>query len=101
MPVNLARTNGSNESTIFDKNHCIRKLNRLANYYNDYLKKEIVRLKEENPNLIIVYGDLFNAVEWLLPRAPYLGLCLQIIRISYFPIYLCIEWCYVMDYFLI
>ncbi|KAL8088633.1 hypothetical protein AgCh_038420 [Apium graveolens] len=73
LAVNLATINGSNQQTIFDKNRCIKKLNRLANYYNDYLKKEIVRLKKENPNLIIVYGDLFNAVEWLLPRAPYLG----------------------------
>ncbi|KAK1388459.1 acetylajmalan esterase-like [Heracleum sosnowskyi] len=72
MPMNLA-TSGSNNSTIFDKNHCIKKLNRLANFYNDHLKGEIVRLKKENPKLIIVYGDLFNAVEWLLPRAPYLG----------------------------
>lgn len=79
LPVNLATINGSNNSTIFDKNHCIKKLNRLANFYNDHLKKEIERMKKENPNLIIVYGDLFNAVEWLLPRAPYLGLCFQII----------------------
>ncbi|WOH04605.1 hypothetical protein DCAR_0624016 [Daucus carota subsp. sativus] len=72
MPIYLAMF-GSGNSTIFDKNQCLKKYNRLANYYNDFLKKEIERLKRENPYLKIVYGDLFNAVEWLLPRAPFLG----------------------------
>lgn len=79
MPIYLAMF-GSGNSTIFDKNQCLKKYNRLANYYNDFLKKEIERLKRENPYLKIVYGDLFNAVEWLLPRAPFLGLCPQIIH---------------------
>lgn len=77
LPVYLAMY--GTEDSAHDNNHCLRRLNLLANNYNKHLKTEIKKLSNENPNIKIVYGDLYNAFEWLLFRAPYLGLHIQMI----------------------
>lgn len=82
------------EDSAHDKYHCLRRLNHLAVHYNKHLKMEIEKLSIENPNIKIVYGDLYNAFEWLLSRAPYLGLHTDNLNYNYFLItmYWMIRW---------
>ncbi|XP_059651042.1 GDSL esterase/lipase At5g03980-like [Cornus florida] len=63
----------TNDSTAYDENHCLKALNNVLMYHNDHLQKAIEDLKQEYPNAIIVYGDHYNAFQWLLHNAPKLG----------------------------
>ncbi|XP_074337449.1 acetylajmalan esterase-like [Apium graveolens] len=71
LPVLLAMY--ETENSAHDKNHCLRRLNYLAVQYNKLLKIETQKLSIENPSIKIVYGDLYNAFEWILSHAPLLG----------------------------
>nr|XP_017222289.1 PREDICTED: acetylajmalan esterase-like [Daucus carota subsp. sativus] len=71
LPVYLAMY--GTKGAAHDKNHCLRRLNHLAIHYNRHLQNGISRLRAERPGVKIIYGDLYNAFEWLIDHAPALG----------------------------
>ncbi|XP_074379868.1 acetylajmalan esterase-like [Apium graveolens] len=60
-------------NNTFDQNHCLKDYNEFSVYHNKQLIKAIELLKKENPGVTIVYGNLYNAFQWLFSRAAYLG----------------------------
>ncbi|KAK6229297.1 hypothetical protein SCA6_018248 [Theobroma cacao] len=63
----------TNDTTAYDKFHCLKDLNNLSIYHNNHLKKAIEELRKEHPNVIIVYGNNYQAYHWLLSKAKILG----------------------------
>ncbi|KAL0399104.1 UNVERIFIED_CONTAM: GDSL esterase/lipase [Sesamum radiatum] len=53
-------------SRAYDNNQCLKHLNDFAKYHNEELKEAIHTLKQEKPNAVIVYGDYYNAYQFLL-----------------------------------
>ncbi|KAK9291715.1 hypothetical protein L1049_019664 [Liquidambar formosana] len=72
LPIYLSRFQTTN-SAAYDEQHCLKGLNDFAKYHNDHLQKAIEELRQENPNAFIVYGDYYNAFQWLVQNAPLLG----------------------------
>lgn len=48
-------------------------MNDVLTYHNNQLRQTIEDLRKENPNVIIVYGDSYNAFKWVYQHAPLLG----------------------------
>ncbi|KAM7272663.1 hypothetical protein ACFE04_027326 [Oxalis oulophora] len=63
----------TNDSSAYDEFHCLKDLNNLASYHNELLQQAIQEIRIENPNSVLVYGDYFNAYEWMLENAKSLG----------------------------
>ncbi|XP_022946880.1 acetylajmalan esterase-like [Cucurbita moschata] len=72
LPIYLTRFQ-TNDATAYDELHCLKDLNGLAIYHNDQIKQVIEVLKKENPHTVIVYGDYYNALLWILRSAFTLG----------------------------
>ena len=73
LPIYLTRFQ-INDATAYDELHCLKDLNGLAIYHNDQIKQVIEVLKKENPHTVIVYGDYYNALLWILQSASTLGM---------------------------
>ncbi|KAL9147113.1 hypothetical protein ABFS82_13G153200 [Erythranthe guttata] len=63
----------TNISTAYDDSQCLKQLNEFAKYHNEQLQEAIEKLVQEKPNAIVVYGDYYNAYEFLLKVARYHG----------------------------
>ncbi|KAL6964714.1 acetylajmaline esterase [Sarracenia purpurea var. burkii] len=63
----------TNNSAAYDENHCLKNLNNFSMYHNNHLQHSIEELRKEFPNVVIVYGDYYNAFQWLFKNAPFLG----------------------------
>ncbi|KAL3851123.1 hypothetical protein ACJIZ3_013005 [Penstemon smallii] len=63
----------TNVSEAYDQNQCLKQLNEFATYHNEQLQEAVFNLKQEKPNAIIVYGDYYNAYEFLLEFARFHG----------------------------
>ncbi|GMP40141.1 hypothetical protein CsSME_00010702 [Camellia sinensis var. sinensis] len=61
------------DHAAYDENLCLKELNSFSMYHNERLQHAIEDLKIEFPNAVIVYGDYYNAFQWLFKNAPYLG----------------------------
>ena len=72
LPVYLTKYHTKNSAT-YDDFHCLKGLNNLSIYHNDLLEQAIEDLRKENPNAVIVYGDYYNAFQWVYQNAAYLG----------------------------
>ncbi|KAK6232512.1 hypothetical protein SCA6_002585 [Theobroma cacao] len=72
FPVYLTKFQ-TNDTTAYDDLHCLKYLNNISIYHNDLLQQAIEELKEEHPNVIIVYGNYYTAFQWLLSKANLLG----------------------------
>ena len=72
LPVYLTKYQTKN-SAAYDDFHCLKGLNNLSIYHNDLLKQAIEDLRKENPNAVIVYGDYYNAFQWVHHSAANLG----------------------------
>ncbi|XP_060219144.1 acetylajmalan esterase-like [Lycium barbarum] len=70
---NLLTTFSTTNSTAYNEYHCLKDLNNLAIFYNDHLQKAIQDLKKDSPKIILIYGDYYNAYQWLLKDATNLG----------------------------
>ncbi|KAK4492945.1 hypothetical protein RD792_000272 [Penstemon davidsonii] len=55
----------TNISKSYDDNQCLKELNGFAMYHNEQLQQALVNLKQEKPNAIIIYGDYYNAYQFL------------------------------------
>ena len=71
-PIYLTKFHTEN-SAHYDEFHCLKGLNNLSIYHNDQLKLAIEDLRIENPNVVIVYGDYYNAFQWVYRNAQHLG----------------------------
>ncbi|XVE60519.1 hypothetical protein DITRI_Ditri05aG0135500 [Diplodiscus trichospermus] len=72
LPIYLTRFE-TNDSAAYDKFLCLKDLNNLSIHHNNLLKQAIKKLRKELPNVIIVYGDYFNAYLELLRKVRLLG----------------------------
>ncbi|XP_015875017.1 GDSL esterase/lipase At5g03980-like isoform X1 [Ziziphus jujuba] len=63
----------TNDSSAYDEYHCLKEANEFSIYHNDYLKIAIEELKQEHPNATIIYGDYYNAFQWVFRHASNLG----------------------------
>ncbi|XP_015084759.1 acetylajmalan esterase-like [Solanum pennellii] len=63
----------TNKTTAYDEYHCLKDLNSLARFFNHHLQQAIVQMKKKYPNVILIYGDYYNAYLWLLQNAVSLG----------------------------
>ncbi|XVF78861.1 hypothetical protein PTKIN_Ptkin14bG0171500 [Pterospermum kingtungense] len=63
----------TNDTAAYDEFHCLKDLNSLLIYHNNYLQKAIEELSKQHPHVIIVYGDYYQAYNWLLSNARILG----------------------------
>ncbi|KAK2971811.1 hypothetical protein RJ640_009720 [Escallonia rubra] len=72
LPIYLT-TFQSNISAAYDDHHCVNDLNNFAMYHNELLRQAINELKQEHPHATILYGDYYNAFQWLYSHAQYLG----------------------------
>ncbi|KAK6123853.1 hypothetical protein DH2020_042400 [Rehmannia glutinosa] len=59
----------SNISEAYDENQCLNQFNEFAQYHNEQLQQAIFKLQQEKPNAIVVYGDYYNAYQFLLKFA--------------------------------
>ncbi|KAL3849178.1 hypothetical protein ACJIZ3_011060 [Penstemon smallii] len=55
----------TNISESYDDNQCLKDLNEFSMYHNEQLQQALVNLKQEKPNAIIIYGDYYNAYQFL------------------------------------
>jgi phospholipase/lecithinase/hemolysin len=60
-------------SSAYDENKCLKEVNNLAIYENELIQLAIEELKQRNPNVTIVYGDYYNALQWLFRNAESFG----------------------------
>ncbi|KAH7847326.1 hypothetical protein Vadar_024763 [Vaccinium darrowii] len=72
----------SSDSTAYDDNKCLKDLNELSKFYNEQLQQAITGLNKEFKNAVITYGDYYNAFEWLLENADYLGFDSSTVQIA-------------------
>ncbi|KAM7481951.1 hypothetical protein LguiB_006534 [Lonicera macranthoides] len=63
----------TNNSSAYDQHNCLNELNNLSIYQNELLQLAIKELKQQNPNTMILYGDYYNAFQWLYHNAQYFG----------------------------
>lgn len=63
----------NNNISAYDEYQCLKELNKVAEFQNEYVQQAINTLQEENPTTKIVYADYYNAFKWLLRNAPHLG----------------------------
>lgn len=72
FPVYLARFK-TNHPSAYDESRCLKGLNGLAAYHNILLRRVIGELREENRDVIILYGDYYNAFASMYRGGPNLG----------------------------
>ncbi|XVE62240.1 hypothetical protein DITRI_Ditri06bG0102200 [Diplodiscus trichospermus] len=72
FPIYLTKFQ-TNDTAAYDELHCLKELNDFSIYHNDLLQQAIEELKAEHPNVIIVYGNYYNAFLWVLSKANLLG----------------------------
>ncbi|KAM7481943.1 hypothetical protein LguiB_006526 [Lonicera macranthoides] len=63
----------TNNSEAYDGYHCLKRLNSFSKYHNTHLQQAIRELRQENPNVVIAYGDYYHAFHWVFRNAQYLG----------------------------
>ncbi|KAK7852867.1 gdsl esterase/lipase [Quercus suber] len=64
LPISLTlfKTNNSDACVEF---HCLKEMNNFSIYHNDQLRRALEDLRKELPNVVIVYGDYYNAFQWV------------------------------------
>ncbi|XP_074365771.1 acetylajmalan esterase-like [Apium graveolens] len=72
-PVSVTTYQSSNTTTS-DKYQCVELMNRFAVFHNEHLQNAITTLQDEYPHIVILYGDYYNAYQWLLENAAYFGI---------------------------
>ncbi|KAI3840445.1 hypothetical protein MKW92_020106 [Papaver armeniacum] len=72
IPIYLTSFHSQNRRA-YDDMGCLLGLNEFARYHNNYLKGALQGLRQEFPNVVIVYGDYYNAFKSVLRRSRSLG----------------------------
>ncbi|GLT94888.1 hypothetical protein SLE2022_126020 [Rubroshorea leprosula] len=63
----------TNDTSAYDKYHCLKYLNEFSMDHNKYLQQAIEQLRAEHPTVILVYADYYAAFIWLLDNAAQFG----------------------------
>ncbi|KAF9623038.1 hypothetical protein IFM89_036019 [Coptis chinensis] len=63
----------NNNPRAYDNMGCLSDLNQFARFHNSYLQGALEGLRREYPNVVILYGDYYTALQSVLRRAPSLG----------------------------
>ncbi|KAK9087772.1 hypothetical protein Syun_030166 [Stephania yunnanensis] len=63
----------TNDSSAYDDNKCLKGLNEFALFHNNQLQSMLAQLRREHPNVVILYADYYNALQWVLSHASSLG----------------------------
>ncbi|KAL0005534.1 hypothetical protein SO802_013095 [Lithocarpus litseifolius] len=63
----------TNNPAAYDEFHCLKGLNNFSTYYNDQLKRALEDLRKKNPKVVVVYGDYYNAFQWVYCHTELLG----------------------------
>ncbi|KAK3036252.1 hypothetical protein RJ639_030794 [Escallonia herrerae] len=69
-----------NNSAAYDGHHCLKSFNNFAMDHNERLQQAIKELKEEYHNATIVYGNYYDAFQWLYGYAHYLETTESLLR---------------------
>ncbi|KAI3459654.1 hypothetical protein Pfo_016317 [Paulownia fortunei] len=72
FPVFLSASH-SKDPTAYDDIGCLKSVNNLTTFQNNYLQGALDSLRKEFPNVIILYADYYNAFQSLLREASTLG----------------------------
>ncbi|XP_028076186.1 GDSL esterase/lipase At5g03980-like [Camellia sinensis] len=57
----------------YDDLGCLHSLNEFAMFQNNYLQGALGSLRQEFPQVVILYADYYSAFQSVLHRAPFLG----------------------------
>eukprot|EP00258_Populus_trichocarpa_P039913 XP_024455932.1 acetylajmalan esterase-like [Populus trichocarpa] len=63
----------ANKSATYDRFGCVKDNNDFCNYHNVLLQEGLKELREQHPDVQIVYGDLYNAMQSILDNSQSLG----------------------------
>ncbi|KAG5229344.1 acetylajmalan esterase [Salix suchowensis] len=61
-PISLAMQS-ANKSATYDRFGCVKDSNDFCKYRNEVLQEGLKELREQHPDVQIVYGDLYNAMQ--------------------------------------
>uniref|UniRef100_A0A1D1ZBD8 GDSL esterase/lipase At5g03980 n=1 Tax=Anthurium amnicola TaxID=1678845 RepID=A0A1D1ZBD8_9ARAE len=57
------------EDSVFDQRNCLGDWNEFAEFHNKYLQSSLNNLRRDYPNVLILYGDYYNAFLQLMDEA--------------------------------
>ena len=66
-------TSFAERSTANDSLGCLKDYNDLFMYHNNHLQIALQEVRKQNPNVTIVYSDLYDATMWVLNNLSSLG----------------------------
>ncbi|KAI4304882.1 hypothetical protein MLD38_040341 [Melastoma candidum] len=72
LPIYLTIFQTTN-SSAYDDNGCLIAFNNFQIYRNNYLKRALSKLRKQFPNADIIYGDYYNAFDYVLNNAASFG----------------------------
>ncbi|KAI3459655.1 hypothetical protein Pfo_016318 [Paulownia fortunei] len=72
FPIVLSASR-SNDPTAYDDLGCLKSLNNLTTFQNNYLQEALGSLRKEFPNVVILYADYYNTFQLILHEASTLG----------------------------
>ncbi|KAJ6711278.1 ZINC FINGER FYVE DOMAIN CONTAINING PROTEIN [Salix purpurea] len=73
-PISLAMQS-ANKSATYDRFGCVKDSNDFCKYRNEVLQEGLKELREQHPDVQIVYGDLYNAMQSVFDNFKSLGEC--------------------------
>ncbi|KAJ6309223.1 hypothetical protein OIU76_018757 [Salix suchowensis] len=73
-PISLAMQS-ANRSATYDRFGCVQDSNDFCKYRNEVLQEGLKELREQHPDVQIVYGDLYNAMQSVFDNFKSLGEC--------------------------
>ncbi|KAJ6700572.1 ACETYLAJMALAN ESTERASE-LIKE [Salix koriyanagi] len=73
-PISLAMQS-ANKSATYDRFGCVKDSNDFCKYHNEVLQEGLTELREQHPDVQIVYGDLYNAMQSVFDNFKSLGEC--------------------------
>ncbi|OMP01259.1 14-3-3 protein [Corchorus olitorius] len=73
FPIYLTEFQTNDSNAYDDEFQCLKGLNNLSIQHNNLVKKAIRQLRNDFPNVIILYGDYYNAYLQLLRKFKQLG----------------------------
>ena len=65
----------ANKSATYDRFGCVKDNNDFCKYHNEVLQQGLKELREQHPDVQIVYGDLYNAMQSVFDNFQSLGEC--------------------------
>lgn len=72
VPLYLVKF-GTNDASKYDELQCLKDYNDFSKYHNDLLIEAVQELQQENPGVVVAYGDYYSALTWVISHAPRLG----------------------------